>query len=79
MEQRTKIEAPEGKQYVIITREFNLSVELLYKAYTEAQFIEQWMGTKVLKLENKTTEVMNLKLLITIMWYLKQMVRSTRL
>ena len=54
MEQKTKIEAPDGKQDVIITREFNLPVDLLYKAYSEAQFIEQWMGTKVLKLENKT-------------------------
>lgn len=54
MEQKTKIEAQEGKQDVIITREFNLPVELLYKAYSEAHFVEQWMGTKVLKLENKT-------------------------
>ena len=54
MEQKTKIEAPDGKQDVIITREFNLPVDLLYKAYSEAQFVEQWMGTKVLKLENKT-------------------------
>jgi uncharacterized protein YndB with AHSA1/START domain len=54
MEQKTKIEAQEGKQDVIITREFNLPVELLYKAYSESHFIEQWMGTKVLKLENKT-------------------------
>jgi uncharacterized protein YndB with AHSA1/START domain len=54
MEQKTKIKALEGKQDVVITREFNLPVELLYKAYSEAQFIEQWMGTKVLKLENKT-------------------------
>lgn len=54
MEQKTKIEAPDGKQDVIITREFNLPIDLLYKAYSEAQFVEQWMGTKVLKLENKT-------------------------
>ncbi|WP_069661325.1 SRPBCC family protein [Arcticibacter eurypsychrophilus] len=54
MEQKTKIKAQDGKQELIITREFNLPVDLLFKAYTEAQFIEQWMGTKVLKLENKT-------------------------
>jgi uncharacterized protein YndB with AHSA1/START domain len=30
-----------------------LPVELLFKAYTESEFIEQWMGTKVLKLESK--------------------------
>lgn len=53
MEQKTKINAPEGKQALTITREFNLPVELVYKAYTEAEFIAQWMGTKVIKLENR--------------------------
>ena len=52
MEQKTTIDAPEGKQELTITREFNLPVELLYRAYTEAEFIAQWMGTKVIKLEN---------------------------
>jgi len=28
-------------------------LELLFKAYAEAAIVEQWMGTKVLKLENK--------------------------
>ena len=28
-------------------------MELLFKAYTEAELLEQWMGTKVLKLENR--------------------------
>lgn len=54
MEQKTKIDAQDGRQDLIITREFNLPLELLFKAYTEAHFIEQWMGTKVLKLENRT-------------------------
>lgn len=53
MEQKTKISAEEGKQDIIITREFDLPLELLFKAYTEAALIEQWMGTKVIKLENK--------------------------
>lgn len=52
MEQKTKIDAIEGKQELTITREFNLPIELLFKAYTEAEFIAQWMGTKVIKLEN---------------------------
>ncbi|UMY64829.1 MULTISPECIES: SRPBCC domain-containing protein [unclassified Flavobacterium] len=52
MEQKTKIDAEEGKQDLIITREFDLPVELVFKAYTEAKLIEQWMGTKVIKLEN---------------------------
>jgi uncharacterized protein YndB with AHSA1/START domain len=53
MERKTKIDAETGKQEILITREFELPVDLLFKAYEEAEFIEQWMGTKVLKLENK--------------------------
>ena len=53
MEQKTKIYAEEGKQELVITREFDLPLELLFKAYIEPDIIEQWMGTKVLKLENK--------------------------
>lgn len=53
MERKTKINAEEGKQELTITREFDLPLELLFKAYEEAEIIEQWMGTKVLKLENK--------------------------
>lgn len=53
MEHKTKIDAKEGKQELIITREFNLPIELLYKAYSESELIEQWMGTKVIKLENR--------------------------
>ncbi len=53
MEQKTKIAAEDNKQELLITREFDLPLELLFKAYEEAEIIEQWMGTKVLKLENK--------------------------
>jgi uncharacterized protein YndB with AHSA1/START domain len=53
MEQKTKITAEDGKQELVITREFDLPLELLFKAYVEPEFVEQWMGTKVLKLENK--------------------------
>jgi len=53
MEQKTKIHAEDGKQELTITREFDLPLELLFKAYEEAELVEQWMGTKVLKLENK--------------------------
>lgn len=53
MERKTKIHAEDGKQELIITREFDLPLELLFKAYEEAELVEQWMGTKVLKLENK--------------------------
>ena len=53
MERKTKIKAEEGKQELTITREFDLPVDLLFRAYAEADIVEQWMGTKVLKLENK--------------------------
>lgn len=53
MEQKTKVNAEEGKHEVIITREFDLPVELLFRAYAEPGIVEQWMGTKVLKMESK--------------------------
>ena len=53
MEQKTKIAAEDGRQELLITREFDLPLELLFKAYAEPELIEQWMGTKVLKHENK--------------------------
>lgn len=53
MERKTKIAAETGRQDLLITREFDLPLELLFKAYEEPELVEQWMGTKVLKLENK--------------------------
>ncbi|HEV7643376.1 MAG TPA: SRPBCC domain-containing protein [Pyrinomonadaceae bacterium] len=53
MELKTKINAEDGKQELAITREFDLPLELLFKAYAEPEIVEQWMGTRVLKLENK--------------------------
>jgi uncharacterized protein YndB with AHSA1/START domain len=53
MEQKTKIHAEDGKQELVITREFDLPLELLFKAHAEPEIVEQWMGTKVLKLESK--------------------------
>jgi uncharacterized protein YndB with AHSA1/START domain len=53
MERKTKIHAEDDKQELVITREFDLPLELLFKAYVEPEIVEQWMGTKVLKLENK--------------------------
>lgn len=53
MEQKTKINAEDGKQELTITREFDLPLELLFRAYVEPALVEQWMGTKVLKLEVK--------------------------
>lgn len=53
MERKTKIHAEEGKQELTITREFELPIDLLFKAYTEADLLEQWMGNKVLRMDNK--------------------------
>ena len=53
MEQKTKVNAEDGKQEIVVTREFDLPLELLFKAFAEPGIVEQWMGTKVLKLENK--------------------------
>ena len=52
MELKTKVTAEDGKQEIFIAREFGLPVELLFRAYVEAELIEQWMGTKVVKLQN---------------------------
>lgn len=53
MGQKTKVHAKEHTQELFITREFDLPLELLFKAYTDPELVEQWMGTKVLKMENK--------------------------
>lgn len=58
MEQKTKINAEDGKQELMITREFDLPLELLFKAHAEPDIIEQWMSNpyataKVLKFEGK--------------------------
>lgn len=53
MEQKTNIKAEEGMQELTITRQFDLPVALLFEAYVVPEIVEQWMGTKVLKLESK--------------------------
>jgi len=53
MERKTTVHAEAGQQDLVITREFDLPLELLFKAYEEPEIVEQWMGTKVLKLESK--------------------------
>src|SRR5512139_3484753 len=53
MERKTKVHAEDGKQELVITREFDLPLELLFKGYADPGIVEQWMGTRVLKLENK--------------------------
>ena len=53
MERKTKVNAEDNKQELLITREFDLPVELLFRAYEDPEIEEQWMNTKVLKLDNK--------------------------
>lgn len=53
MELKTKIKAEENTQELFITREFDLPLELLFKAYEDVEIVEQWMNTKVIKLENQ--------------------------
>jgi uncharacterized protein YndB with AHSA1/START domain len=53
MERKTKINAEDNKQELVITREFDLPLNLLFKAFEDPAIVEQWMNTKVLKLENK--------------------------
>jgi uncharacterized protein YndB with AHSA1/START domain len=58
MERKTKIHAEEGKHDLTITREFELPVELLFRAHVEPEIFEEWMSheygtTKVLKLETQ--------------------------
>ena len=51
MDKKTKVHAEDGSQVVLVTREFDLPVDLLFKAHTDPSIVEQWMGTKVLKLD----------------------------
>lgn len=53
MGRKTQIHAVDGKQELLITRKFDLPRALLFKAYVEPDLFEEWMGTKVLKLECK--------------------------
>lgn len=53
MERKTQVIADAGKQEIFVTREFDLPLELLFKAYSEPEIIGEWMGTKVLKHDNK--------------------------
>ncbi len=53
MEQKTKIFAEDGGQDLKILRTFDLPLNLLFQAFVDPEIVEQWMGTKVLKLECK--------------------------
>ncbi len=40
MERKTKIHAEEGKHDLLITREFDLPLDLLFRAYVEPEIVE---------------------------------------
>lgn len=58
MERKTKVNAEDGEQGLVITREFDLPVALLFKAHVDSELFEQWMShehgiVKVLKFEGR--------------------------
>ncbi len=53
MANETTLEAEDNRADVLITRIFDLPVDLLFRAYTDPDLVGQWMGTNVVKLENK--------------------------
>ncbi len=44
MDLKTKVGAGEGSQDIMITREFDLPVDLLFRAHVEPGLFEQWMS-----------------------------------
>jgi uncharacterized protein YndB with AHSA1/START domain len=57
MDLKTKVTAEDGKHDLLITREFDLPVELLFKAYVDPEIIVQWKTppnttAKILKLSS---------------------------
>ncbi len=53
----TTILAEPGKQEILITREFDVPRELVFKAYTDPQLIPQWWGPKSLSTHVDTMDV----------------------
>lgn len=46
----TSIKAEPGKQEIFITREFEASREIVFKAFTTPELIVQWLGPRELKM-----------------------------
>jgi uncharacterized protein YndB with AHSA1/START domain len=42
----TEIAAPDGVPYIDLTREFEASREMLFRAYTEPELLVQWLGPR---------------------------------
>ena len=43
---KTQIVANPGMPYITLTREFNASPELLYRAHTDPELLAQWLGPR---------------------------------
>lgn len=53
MKRKTEVHAEDDRQDLLITREFDLPVHAVFRAHTEPELLEQWMGNRVLKMENR--------------------------
>lgn len=47
----TSIKAEPGKQEIFITREFDAPRELVFKAFTDAKLVAQWLGPRELTMK----------------------------
>ena len=46
---KTKVTADKEGQDIVVVRTFDAPINLLFRAFTEAEIFEQWMGTKTIK------------------------------
>ena len=53
MHQKTIVNAEQGKQELTISREFDLPVEKLFRAYEDKDLFEQWMETNLIHFDFK--------------------------
>ena len=53
MSNKTQIFATENSQEIIITREFDVPLELLFKGFIDKELVSQWMGTNVKQMQSK--------------------------
>lgn len=53
MENKTQVTAEENSNVLTIRRDFELSLSELFEAYENPEIFEEWMSTKVIKMENK--------------------------
>ena len=53
MKPTTQVHAADGRQELTITRDFDLPLDRLFRAFEDPDIVARWMGTKVVKLENR--------------------------